>query len=496
MYIKPIDTFFDNYTIDNGKKNSTRMNSLCQNTIMFKYGIKGYNYCGISKNKALIPAYNKRILNFLESINGPIYEVLHKNTKTKIYFDCEFDNVEKEKMNERWNLYLKLDNILKNFLIKNNINNNNILYMDASRRKSNNKYKISLHIIVNNSGVFENRNILKNFINTFKETLPNDFVYNNISFIDNKVYNIPQLFKFAFSPCKDDPTLLKPFLINNNNINYLDKLYASNNFTNFLIGDYINDKKILDKLFPQNNIKENIKILEINKKPMKVDTGDKIPNWKINWIENNNLIKNIYKIRNIDNQKVNLNRIIPSFCKLCKREHENENGFCIVEKNNIIFYCGRNNKGIVIGSWYRKEDINNVDNEKIRFLNEKINELNNEINLLKNNYNIITINNKKLREELNNVLNNKNIKYNRKVIDISTDMWNKYYTLGFAFLNGGWENIIGSWKERNVSKLKNRCFRILKYIDLLKSKNIKNNLSLRKIFNLKNYEFDQLLSSL
>lgn len=362
--------------------------------------------------------------------------------------------------------------------------------MDASRIKENNKCKISLHVIINKCGVFVNRDILKNFVKSFKNTLTNDFIYNNINFIDDKVYNTPQLFKLVYSPCKDNNTLLKPFFINNGLIENVNELDVSKNFTDFLVGNYTKQEKILDNNFLQLkdvNIKEKIKkdIKELN---VKTNVLTEIPKWKINWIKNNNLIKNIYNIRNIKNNKVNLDRINPSDCSLCKRTHNNENGFCIIDENNIIFYCGRNNKGKVIGSWYNKN--NNIKKEKeIPVSCEEVSSLK-EINAA------LLTQNKILREELIKIKEVKGIKKNIKENNISTDMWNKYYVLGTMFINGGWENIIGSWGEKNVSKLKNRCLRIKEYIDVINTKGINNTFSLRKIFHLKNYQFTELISSL
>lgn len=499
-----VNSIFHKYEIKNSSRHSNRMLGLCQDNVMLKSGLSGYNFYALKKNILTIKNENvkKYIHDFFGSLKEPLYEVLHTNTKTKIYLDCEFSGVEKDKMDKRWDLYIKLDKLLKEYLYNNKLNNDDILYMDASREYGINTYKISLHIIVNNCGVFVDRVILKNFIKNFTNTLSDDFIYKNINFIDNKVYNVPQLFKTVYSPCKDNDTLLKPFYIKNNSIIILDMKYLSNNLEKCLIGDYFNSEKVLDELFPHNKKIENQHV-DKNKKENNGKNNINIPDWKIQWIMNNRFIKNIYNIRNIINNKINLNRIKSDMCYICNRNHDNENAFCIIDENNIVFYCGRNNNGKVIGSWYKKNNIKNneainvkAENDEINNLNKKINKLNNEIIMLKKNYNTMIENNNELRVELNNLLKEKNIKPNRIEKNISTDMWKKYYTLGNLFVNGGWEKIIGSWKEKNISKLKNRSYRIVKYLDFIKEKKIENKISLRKIFHFKNHEFDQFLSSL
>lgn len=264
-----LNSIFHKYEIKNSGRHSDRMLALCRDNIMLKNGLSGYNFYALKKEILTIKNENvKRYIHeFYDSLKGPLYEVLHTNTKTKIYFDCEFSGVENEQMVNRWDLYIKLDKLLKEYLKNNKLNNEDILYMDASRKYSENKYKISLHIIINNCGVFVDRSILNNFIKNFKNTLPDDFTYKDINFIDNKVYNVPQLFKTVLSPCKDNNTLLKPFYIKNDSIINLDKNYVTSNFEKCLIGDYLNCEKVLDSIFPHNKKIENQHVEKNKKEP-------------------------------------------------------------------------------------------------------------------------------------------------------------------------------------------------------------------------------------
>lgn len=497
-----INGYINKYYIENARKNSSEMSKLCKERVMIKYGLAGHMYCGIDISNT-INNNNDKLLNFLNSINTPMYEVLHINTKTKIYLDCEFDDVDFIKYEKRYEIFLLFDILFKNYLEKYKLNNKNILYSEASRKISEEKYKISLHVIVNNCGYFKDRDILKNFIINFKNSLPEEFIINSKNFVDIKVYNVPQLFKIIFSPSKDNNQELIPFVIENNNIIKLDKKFISENFYDALVGEYKNDI-LLDNNFLTNN--KNIELKNIKQNNYENTTRNNYIDIKQKkWIERNNYVKGIYKIRNdyLINNKIDLLRIQPAHCKLCNRTHENENAFCKITENNIIFYCGRNPNGIVIGSWYKKnqqklEKLNfSKDSEILKKLkNENIKYIE-EIEKIKSyNHELIKINNE-LREEIKELKNKNKIKYNSKNNLITTDMWNKYYTLALNFINNkDSNNIIKSWKDGNISRLKTRAFRVKDYIDKIREKGIINNLSLRKIFHMKNYEFSSLLTSM
>lgn len=497
-----INGYINKYYIENARKNSSEMGMLCKERIMIKYGLVGHMYCGIHINNTI--NNNDKILNFLNSINTPMYEVLHINTKTKIYLDCEFDNVDFIKYEKRYEIFLLFDILFKNYLEKYKLNNKNILYSEASRKISEGNYKISLHVIVNDCGYFKDRNILKNFIINFKNSLPEEFIINSKNFVDIKVYNVPQLFKIIFSPSKDNNQELIPFVIENNNIIKLDKKFISENFYDALVGEYKNDI-LLDNNFLNNN--KNIEVKNIKTNNIENNNNNKnniIDIKQKNWIERNNYVKGIYKLRNdyLINNKIDLLRIQPAHCKLCNRTHENENAFCKITENNIIFYCGRNSNGVVIGSWYSKnkqklEKLNFSKDSEIfkKIKDENVNYIEKIKKLEDYNHKLIKINNE-LREEIKNLKTKNNIKYNSKNINISTDVWNKYYTLALNIINNDNNNIIESWKDGNISRLKIRAFRVKDYIDKIREKGITNNLSLRKIFHMKNYEFSSLLSSM
>lgn len=490
MKSKPIDTFLKKIVITNAKKGSVKLSHYSSEKIIFKNGLNGTSYYGLDKQKTLSnhEHYQNRINAFLSSNTNSLYEVLNENVKTKFYLDCELEGNNIQSLNERGALYIRFDDVLKKFLNDNKLNNTDIVYMDSSRLKNNNNYKISLHVIVNNCGVFLDRTILKNFVKYFKQEIKSQFTWDGVHFIDDKVYNTPQLFRSVLSVCKDGDKLLEPFYIQNGKIIKISKTDVYKNFTNFLVGNYTNNVQLLDKIFHKfrkedtKNSKSKQSNNNINKKENNIDNCE-IPYWKIEWIKNNKYVKNIYDIRNIENNKVNLNRMKPSYCYVCKRNHDKENAFCIIEKNNTIFFCGRNNKGTVIGSWYNKQTTNNKETSQVT-------DMENEFVILKRDYEELLKTNMELRDQLMSLK-----KESKKRISISMEIWNKYLELGKSFLHGGWENIISSWRDGNVSRLRSRAKRVLQYMEH-PAYNKSPRISLSRLFGFTNEKFKSFLSSL
>lgn len=498
---------FTNLNIKNINFNSVYLQNICKKNILLKYTCKGNKFLSLSKYEINYHNCNDVFTNF----NEPMYETLTENTYSKIYLDMDFKNINEEDYKNKNDIFIKFNNIFVEFLKNNEINYRNIIYMDASRPCGNNLYKISLHIVVNGTG-FKNRNILKKFIINFKNSFDKDSIYYNA--IDIMPYNTPQLFKCVLSPSKDDKTLLRPIEIIEDRIIYSKLDHIFNNIFDYLVGIYKNEDIIYldDKFEHLKNIIDNKNKLYKNKINKKIENNIVIPENTRKWVERNRFVMNIYEIRSnyiVDN-KIDLQRLRPAYCRLCDRNHENENAFVKVNNNNLVFYCGRNNNGVVIGSWYnnyKKENIsNNIDNNKYYELVKQNKELNNIINNLKKYIVEIEV---KLDEAKSNLLKvttdlSKNIlKRNTKSENIekkiytknsNSNMWNKYYLLGKSIkenINELYDEIIKNWKDKNISKIKNRGIRIFTYLEKF-STNVKN-LSLRQIFHLKNYEFDKLL---
>lgn len=461
-----------------------KIKELSINNVILKNNFNGYNYSYFNKNELFDKKNISIYYNYIKNIKNPIYEVLSYDIPTKFYLDCEMEDIPQNILEKKDEIILKFNTYLLKFLNKKFQNNKiEVLYADASRFKTENNYKLSLHVIVNKLGYFCDRSYLKKVILEFIEELPKDiFFRNGKNFVDSEVYHRSQLIRIIYSSNKHNNSILKPFIIENNKLIYKNIEYISNNYYNSLCGNYNNKYLCLD---PEKNTNTNI-----NSDNNILNTYNIIPQWKLNWIKNNNYIKNIFLIDGIEKNKVHLKRInFNAYCKLCKRNHEKENAMCKVYKNNIIFYCNRyKNGGVSIGSWYNEfntiETNKDTDNEILSLLKienkklkEKISKLENEIIILKN-------------QKCNNI--NYNLEINSK--------WYKYYDCGKILINNGlssFKNIIGQiWDESNISKLKNRCLRIYNLIEFMKENNIKNvKCTIRKIFHLQNWDFDHHLKN-
>jgi hypothetical protein len=486
------DLFLDPRKLNKDERRE-KIKNLSYGNLIFKNKFTGFNYSILNK-KHLFEEKNKNYFKkYINDIKIPIYEVLSYEVLTKFYLDCEMEELTVDEYNKKDDLFIKFDKYLLDFLDKKfPQKEKNILYADSSRLK-NNKYKISIHVVVNNLGYFK-RDYLKKIVLEFINTLPkDDFYRNGKSFVDSEVYHGSQLIRIIYSPNNQPDSKLIPFIIYNNKIIYKDIEYISNNYNNSLCGNYYNLDNIKNDIYEDTD--ENI-----NKRPKKInqildsnleEQNKEIPNWKLNWIKNNNYVKNIYEIDNIFKNKVNLRRIdYNAYCKLCKRNHENDNAMCIVYENNIMFYCNRyKNGGISIGSWYNKENINeiNLNNLKEENLNlkNKIKELEEIINNLKT---------------INKCIPHKNTTHKNLNKNNNNNIFEKYYESGKLLINNKvdeFNNIISQyWKDKNLSKIKNRCLRVYYLFEFMKENNSSElKMSLRSIFNLSNWKFDEQLKN-
>ena len=58
-----------------------------------------------------------------------------------------------------------------------------------------------------------------------------------------------------------------------------------------------------------------------------------------------------FRIQGIENQIITLKRIRPSYCYICRRYHENENPFLVINRSgDVKFYCRRNNIPKILGT--------------------------------------------------------------------------------------------------------------------------------------------------
>ena len=107
------------------------------------------------------------------------------------------------------------------------------------------------------------------------------------------------------------------------------------------------------------------KILEYTEKINKVYEYKKLNNEEIKNINNLEFIKDkTFSIKEEKGKMILLNRHKPTFCNQCKRIHENENPYLIIEDNIIYFCCRRNESKEII--WTKpKNIINNNEQKKI-----------------------------------------------------------------------------------------------------------------------------------
>jgi hypothetical protein len=473
-------------------KITPELEKIKDDNILLKYTCKGINFMKINRNDILkLNELNKlKLFNTFYTFTQPMYETLLEGLPTKFYLDLDFKNIPCSIYNNKNNILIEVDNYLRKFLEKKNIFYTNIIYTDASRmviKNNEKKYKLSFHVVINGFG-FRNRNILKNLVLEFIESIDNELIK---TAVDDSVYKIPQLFKCIMSPANDKNTKLINVIIENNDVKYLD--IDENKILDYLSGIYDDKCIYLDENFKHLDIetkKKNGKISKNLENCQQITRNYmEIPQNTINWIYNHQLISGIYIIKknNLINNKIDLKRMTSAFCKVCKRLHENENAYILHKNNNLYFHCGRNTS---IGKYIGKLNIdnkkqNNVLEETIEKLRKYIIELEEKLEKINKTYTVNIV--------------KKNMEKKDKVIIYSKNpdegMWNKYYELG-KFLTAGFnemvDKIVCHWKDGNLSRLKSRSLRIYKYLN--KYRNNECNYSLRKIFNLKNIEFNKIMT--
>lgn len=480
-----------NITIPKIDKLTPELEKIRDNNVLLKYTCKGIKFMSLNKNNIIqLDELNKtKIFNTFNTFSTAMYETLLEGLPTKIYLDFDFKNIEYCIYNNKKCILFDIDKYLKNFLKNNDIPYTNVIYTDASRLiiKNNIKcYKISFHVVVNGVG-FKNRNILKNLILEFIKSIDDDFIKNAV---DDSVYKVPQLFKCILSRANDGGTKLIEIIPTNSFQDY--KSFNENNILEYLSGIYNNNYICLDEKFNHLDVVITKKV-ENKKIDENLEIGgnlENIPQKTISWIYSNPLISGIYRMKNnnVINNKINLLRMKSSYCKICKRIHENENAYILHKNNNLYFHCGRSTSiGKYIGKLKIISNKSNEDilNETIQKLKKYIIELEEKINVISKNYSGIV---KKSEKS-----NKNNIKiYSKKP---NEGMWGKYYELG-KYIDAGMENIYMNiachWNDRNFSRLKNRALRIYNYLN--KYSNNEKNLSIKQIFEFKNKEYNIIMT--
>ena len=279
------------------------------------------------------------------------YEVIMGNSPQKVYFDIDISDksVSIEKANEM------VDDLKRSILLDSRIKENDILVFS-----SHGVDKKSFHIIVNNwclPDYNSNKVYCHKVIDNMKSPLK--------IFIDLIVYkNLQQLRTFCSTKRGADR-----FKILTSKHDFNSGSNQRVNIFNTLLASLVTNTK-------------SCKILEyteIVKRVYNSDLGD-ISDEDISIVNNLDFIKDgTFTIGEINGRIVPLKRNRPSHCRICDREHQNENPFLVFTEHMIIFHCRRTiNDGMKIWTRPATEKISisrdNVPEEKIEGLSDEISE--------------------------------------------------------------------------------------------------------------------------
>ena len=346
MWYKFLNKKNKNNLLNNGKINKEEDIIICKQFI--NENNKLNRVFTSFKNNIDLFDYQKK-LNFSDNC---LYEVCINENLRKLYFDIDIDD--------------------KNFdhlkFIKNIINN---IELELDKPiilcfSSHTKIKWSYHIVI------PNYKTTKEGTKYFYEKIKNSLNYEkDLNYIDGEVYKNIQQFRILGSH-----KCLK------NNIKILEKDLSKN----LIIPKRLINKESIDKYifsislisYMNDGMDKNNLFLPKENEPKRVN---KI---YINEIDINKILdifylyydQYIFEYKDYTEKDGNLiltfYRKEPSYCKICKRYHENENPYLCVYgiERDIFFYCRRSNKkGIKIGSLgLKKENILTMEDLEVKKL--------------------------------------------------------------------------------------------------------------------------------
>lgn len=213
--------------------------------------------------------------------------------------------------------------------------------------KSNDDYKLSYHIVVNNHYHIDNEEA-----KAFYEKVKSNIKYFS-EYIDHAVYSNFQQFRIVGceKPGNNRPKLFRSkFKLGTKTYEHV--------FSDDEMLDIDRDMVIFKESLV--SFTSNCKMLpmfsEIKKKNFTQNTNE-ITEEEANLAFSMLSDKHFYTIKDITNVII-LKRLKPSYCVLCERIHQNENPFITIFKDNVYFYCRRNIEGkrIKLGTLYGKID--------------------------------------------------------------------------------------------------------------------------------------------
>ena len=280
----------------------------------------------------------------LEELNAYIktkttgYEAIYGQVKPYADFDITYDTKEEQVNNEYNDIKSAVDGMSKCF----NCPKDDIVILTANGQKSNNKWINSIHLIVNNNKVFKCGHDLKSILNNY--TWP-DKIKPDLSVY--KRAGKRQLFRLAYCSKEGEnrPFVLTTINYKNNCEKEESSFYAVNKSNNRVITE--------DMLISTTN--DAVVTIAGKKEPMvKTESNDLI----------NKAVKTFNEIlpeeakhhtyRDYDKLPdgkitVNFDRIEPSMCLFCNREHDRDNtAYLLFHPSNgdLLYSCTKKKKNI------------------------------------------------------------------------------------------------------------------------------------------------------
>lgn len=277
------------------------------------------------------------------------YEVIQGDKCQKPYFDIDISDITEP--------YEEIKDTIVETIVE--VFQKNEIFLDFSKDilvfSSHGKSKFSFHIIVDNYCYLNNVEAKQMF-----QIVYNKLPENIKPYLDDKIYNKNRQFRIVNSK-KFQSDRIKTFQeiwnFQNENIVYKFKEEISNDFHKFILllqGSLItvtNHCSLISTKYVKDFSLNYGKELKTDKNSLKYQN--------INFTQHQ--LKEIEKIcselcYNLQERTGNLfilKRLNPSYCKLCKRFHENENPFIVVKENEnflyIFFNCRRNSKFELLG---------------------------------------------------------------------------------------------------------------------------------------------------
>ena len=461
----------------------------CNNTIESK--IKAIENVGTFKKFAIFKDYIEFYhysLKFIES-NRSFYEIILGDKPQKPYFDID---IEKDKFLEMYPDCTNFDEevnkiidtlidscfiILKNQGITLELDKNILLFTSHNDKKRSIHLVIDGYCHVDNYEAKEfNRLVINKFMNICDIKYSTVDFYNS-PFIDKNVYKKLQQFRMLGSQKRNSgrtKKFNKKFYYKGQEVIHKETEKARNSnhqnlidLSKSLITFTYNCVRLNNFLLPEQKIKKYIDFDDLVSEEVKLI----IDIYKEYYALNMPNEPYPYKFKDVKGQLICLSRMIPSYCEICNRIHENENPYLYLIGNTVYWNCRRckETDSIIIG-YFKK--INN-DGE-LKYDNTEIDyDIKFEDNNIKFEDDNIKLKDNDIKEDVN-IKEDDNIK--SEDVNIKED---DNIKLKDNNIKSEDDNI--KLKDNNIKKYSNNRFKNIKY----SNKIINNtNLRLNRLYNI------------